>query len=131
MSDKSKEHIEDDTKFYDEDEDVVYKVLYRITGFDHSGYCSEVEADEEDAVDLNRHIFVYCCTVVSDKDELEFKYDGCESEDGSGYCDGYYKKYTVISYERIKIDRHTLTSIKNAGFGRYENIIDLYIKKKK
>ena len=84
----------------------LFCIIYNVYGADHDGYCSGEEADEEDY-----ETWTECKYILSSRDldkltdisEFDDVLEGCSSVEngGSGYCQGFMRKYTVNKISRI------------------------------
>ena len=75
----------------------IYRVKYYVTGTDHRGYCSGLDANDGDGDDVSEFVTrnrkEY--DLVTQISELDYKVGGCSSG-GSEYCHGFGKKFTAF-----------------------------------
>lgn len=88
------------------------RVCFNVTGHDHSGYCSDAEAHDGNAIDRNEKS---CYRITDWKIEDFFKpgqqvlkhfkhsKPGCTCKDGSRTCTGFYRDYNPSDAELYEI----------------------------
>lgn len=82
------------------------RVTFRVTGFDHTGYCSDADVTEIEpyvteitqACEWPMHDFNPTTREYQgqDLDTLDFVATGCTSGGGSGYCQGCEQYWTAL-----------------------------------
>ena len=82
--------------------ETVFEVTYTISGTTHGGWCSGAEADDESDCFTKNDIKLF--VVSSSKKHLNFKLSGCLSTTGSGYCNGYRRKFTQENSKVVNIE---------------------------
>jgi len=89
---------------------VQYTVVYLMTGRDHDGYCSDVEANGSDhLVDQCVKIVRRCTEPVDHIRELDFMEPGCTSG-GSGCCHGFWQCYVALKILGVSITSKDATT---------------------
>lgn len=82
----------------------VYTVQGLWRGNDHDGYCSGLDADDDDcsfSEEIDKEIKRE--RIALSLNDFESCHEGCTSEYGSGYCDGMFQEFIplrVVSYTR-------------------------------
>ena len=86
--------------------EVFVKIRFKVTGFDHSGYCSGAEASSGDEISDTTTKIIKIEKRALRKDDilkkLSFVRHGCTSIRGSGYCSGYHQIFKARSFRTVE-----------------------------
>jgi hypothetical protein len=77
---------------------IPYLVCYRVTGFDHEGWCSDAEGSEIDPETIYEVKFREKEPI--NKEEFDDSHEGCRTG-GSHYCKGCYQNYKCLSFKKV------------------------------
>ncbi len=79
-----------------------YKVLYRVKGTDHTGYCSGRDGDDDGVeVDHMEVKYVFDGPIAKLK-ALNHTVDGCTNVNGSQCCKNFRQKYKAVAILSVK-----------------------------